>query len=268
MNRIDSTLSELKTRHKKMLSPYITAGDPSPDKTVSLMHTLVEAGSDIIELGIPFSDPMAEGPVIQRAMERALQHQVCCDDVFTMVEQFRQQDQKTPIILMGYVNPIEIYGYERFAQRAQAAGVDGTIVVDMPPEESDNVLSIWKKHHLQAIYLCSPTTSEERMTRINACASGYLYYVSLKGVTGSELDIKSLQTLYQQRKLQTSLPLMVGFGIKTPEMAAKVAAFADGVIVGAALIEQIEQAVSAGTNMNEAAFSCINAMRKAIDNQR
>lgn len=268
MNRIDSKLSELKTNNKKMLSPYITAGDPVPEKTVSLMHALVEAGADIIELGIPFSDPMAEGPVIQRAMERALQHQVSCDDVLKMVAQFRQKDQKTPIVLMGYVNPIEIYGYERFAQSAEAAGVDGTILVDMPPEESQTLLPLWKKHHLHAIYLCSPTTSEERMAQMNDCAKGYLYYVSLKGVTGGELDIKSLQTLYQQRKSQTKLPLMVGFGIKTPAMAALVADFADGVIVGAALIEQIEQAVKAGTNINEAAFSCINAMRKAIDNNR
>lgn len=267
MNRIDKTLSQLSASGKKMLSPYITAGDPHPEITVNLMHELVKAGANILELGIPFSDPMAEGPVIQHAMERALAHSIHCHDVLNMVKEFRQLDNNTPIVLMGYVNPIEQYGYELFAQHAIEAGVDGTILVDLPPEESEGVTSIWHQYGLYSIYLCSPTTSDERMLLINQFAKGYLYYVSLKGVTGSDsLDMNSLKTQYQYRKAQTKLPLMVGFGIKTAEMAAEVADFADGVIVGAALITQILDAYNANKNSLEAGASLMRSMRQAIDN--
>lgn len=267
MNRIDTTLERLEACGKKMLSPYITAGDPQPEVTVSLMHALVKAGADILELGIPFSDPMAEGPVIQRAMERALEHHVHTKDVLRMVEEFRQQDKDTPIILMGYLNPIEQYGYERFAQDAVNAGVDGTILVDLPPEESQEVNQIWQEQGLYSIFLCSPTTSDARMTLINQCAKGYLYYVSLKGVTGSSgLDMTTLKAEYQHRKSQTTLPLMVGFGIKTAEMAADVACFADGVIVGAALITEILEAYNAKHDMLQAGEKLINSMRTAMDN--
>lgn len=266
MNRIDKTLADLEISGKKMLSPYITAGDPHPAMTVKLMHALVKAGADILELGIPFSDPMAEGPVIQLAMERALAHKVYTQDVLAMVKEFRQQDQKTPIVIMGYLNPIEQYGYERFAQHAVAAGVDGTILVDLPPEESAELNTIWQKHGLYSIFLCSPTTSAERMKLINQFAQGYLYYVSLKGVTGSSgLDTASLKSQYQQRKEQTKLPLMVGFGIKNPQMAAEVASFADGVIVGAALITQILEAYNAQQDTLQAGANLINSMRCAMD---
>lgn len=267
MNRIDKVLAELKTKGRKMLSPYITAGDPSPELTVDIMHQLVAAGANILELGIPFSDPMAEGPVIQAAMERALEHHINCDDVFAMVELFRQRDQSTPIVLMGYLNPVEQYGYERFAKRAKAAGVDGSILVDLPPEESELISPIWQEQGLHSIYLCSPTTSAERMAMIDNFASGYLYYVSLKGVTGSnDFDLAEVREQYQQRKAQTQLPLMVGFGIKTPEMAAAVADFADGVIVGAALISQILEAYNAKTNPAQAGALLLSKMRQAIDN--
>lgn len=267
MNRIDVTLAKLKHNRKKMLSPYITAGDPTPANTVSLMHALVAGGADILELGIPFSDPMAEGPVIQAAMERSLAQGVNCEHVFNMIETFRLHNTQTPIVLMGYLNPIETYGYERFAQRAKAAGADATILVDLPPEESAEVAKIWASHHLYSIYLCSPTTSTERMELINQYGQGYLYYVSLKGVTGSdELDMQSLQTLYNQRKKQATLPLMVGFGIKNAKMAAQVAAFADGVIVGAALINRIETALANAEDINDAARSLMQGMRQAIDN--
>lgn len=266
MNRIDKTLADLKANNKKMLSPYITAGDPHPDVTVDLMHALVKAGADILELGIPFSDPMAEGPVIQKAMERALSYSVSTKDVLEMVCRFREQDNKTPIIIMGYLNPIEQYGYEDFARDAVKAGVDGTILVDLPPEESEDVAKIWAEYGLYAIYLCSPTTSEQRMALIKQYAKGYLYYVSLKGVTGSDtLDTELLQTQYQTRKAQTQLPLMVGFGIKTPEMAANIARFADGVIVGAALISRIEEAYNAKNDFMNAGSMLINDMRQAID---
>lgn len=267
MNRIDKTLAELKANNKKMLSPYITAGDPYPEVTVDLMHTLVRAGADILELGIPFSDPMAEGPVIQRAMERALEHSVSAAGVLDMVRQFRLQDKKTPIVVMGYLNPIEQYGYERFAQDAAAAGVDGTILVDLPPEESAEVARLWKEHNLHCIYLCSPTTSSERMALIQRYASGYLYYVSLKGVTGSNaLDADSVKEQYERRKQQIKLPLMVGFGIKTAEMAADIAHFADGVIVGAALISAIIEAYESKKDFINAGAELIHSMRQAIDN--
>lgn len=267
MNRIDKTLADLKANGKKMLSPYITAGDPNPDITVELMHALVEAGADILEVGIPFSDPMAEGPVIQHAMERALARSVRSQDVLRMVREFRQQDSKTPVIIMGYLNPIEQYGYDLFAKHAIEAGVDGTILVDLPPEEGEGISRIWKKHGLYSIYLCSPTTSAERMELINQYANGYLYYVSLKGVTGSDaLDVSSLKSEYQKRKAQTKLPLMVGFGIKTPDMAAHVSQFADGVIIGAALITQVLEAYESHNNAAQAGAALISSMRQAIDN--
>ena len=267
MNRIDRKLEQLKASGRKMLSPYITAGDPHPDMTVELMHGLVEAGADVLELGIPFSDPMAEGPVIQHAMERALAYSIHCQDVLKMVTDFRQKDKDTPVVIMGYLNPIEQYGYDLFAQHAVAAGVDGTILVDLPPEECDGVSRIWEKHGLYSIFLCSPTTTKDRMDLINKYAQGYLYYVSLKGVTGSDaLNISSLQEQYQTRKAQTTLPLMVGFGIKTSEMAAAVARFADGVIVGAVLITCILEAYETNKNAMQAGASLMESMRHAIDN--
>lgn len=196
MNRIDKTLLQLKDSGKKMLSPYITAGDPEPGMTVSLMHALVKAGADVLEIGIPFSDPMAEGPVIQAAMERALLHDVGCDDVFAMVKQFRQEDNNTPIVLMGYMNPVEQYGHEQFCKTAQLMGIDGMIIVDLPPEESRDLADVWREAGLHLIYLCSPTTSDDRMQLISDQGSGYLYYVSLKGVTGSDaLNLKAVFNL-------------------------------------------------------------------------
>ncbi|CDZ79125.1 Tryptophan synthase alpha chain [Legionella massiliensis] len=266
MNRIDKTLAQLKASNKKMLSPYITAGDPKPELTVALMHGLVAAGANILEIGIPFSDPMAEGPVIQAAMERALKYDVSCDDVLTMIKTFREKDKDTPVILMGYVNPIEQYGYEEFAKRANEVGVDGTILVDLPPEESESVAPIWKAQNLHSIYLCSPTTTDERMAMIDNYGNGYLYYVSLKGVTGSsDFELAKVEESYLYRKSQTRLPLMVGFGIKTAAMAASVANFADGVIVGAALVNQVFEAYSASGDPIAAGASLIGEMRLAMD---
>lgn len=267
MNRIEKTLADLKVSGKKMLSPYITAGDPHPNVTVNLMHELAKSGANILELGIPFSDPMAEGPVIQHAMERALAYSVDTKEVLRMVKEFRQQNNDTPVVIMGYLNPVEQYGYELFAQHAVESGVDGTILVDLPPEEAELVAKIWKKHGLYSIFLCSPTTSALRMELINQFAEGYIYYVSLKGVTGAEaLDMTSLKAQYAARKAQTKLPLMVGFGIKTPDMAAGVARFADGVIVGAALIEVLIDAHNSKKNPAQAGAALIGAMRQSIDN--
>jgi tryptophan synthase alpha chain len=265
-NRIDQTIAKLSKNKQKILSPYLTAGDPTLELTVPLMHALVEGGADILELGIPFSDPMAEGPVIQHAMERALAQGVSVDDVFKQITAFRQKDNQTPIVIMGYLNPIEMYGYERFAKNANKAGVDGTILVDMPPEEAGEILPIWQQHKLHAILLCSPTTSDKRLNAIAEVASGYLYYVSLKGVTGaSTLSIDNVRDLYQRRKQQVSLPLLVGFGIKTPEIAAEIASFADGVIVGAALIETVYDTWQAGDDPCAAAKRLMADMRHSMN---
>lgn len=262
MNRIDAVFAE----SKKILSPYITAGDPHPKETVSLMHALVEGGADIIELGMPFSDPMAEGPVIQRAMERALAHNVTVNDVFAMVQEFRQTNQKTPIILMGYLNPIEQMGYAEFAEKAQKAGVDGTIIVDLPPEESVAVMPIWQKYNLYPIFLCSPTTTELRMKHIVALAKGYLYYVSIKGVTGSNsLDVNDVRKKIMLRKTQTTLPILVGFGIKSPDNAKQISAFSDGIVVGAQLIECINDAYHKKTSMNAAAKNFLLSLKNAMN---
>ena len=260
MNRIEKTLAQCAKANKKVLSPYITAGDPSPDKTVTIMHALVDAGADIIELGIPFSDPMAEGPMIQAAMERALAHGVTLHDVLEMVRVFREEDDATPIVLMGYLNPIEQYGYEQFAAMAKKIGVDGTIIVDLPPEESEELAPIWLSAGISPIYLCSPTTSATRMALIKEYAQGYLYYVSLKGVTGAaSIDVDTVKSKYEACKAFVSLPVLVGFGIKTAEMAASVAEFADGVVVGAALIEKIEsESINSGVQL-------IASMRGAMD---
>jgi tryptophan synthase alpha chain len=266
MNRIDATFKRLQANNKKLFSPYITAGDPLPGLTVDLMHAMVDKGADLLELGIPFSDPMAEGVVIQKAMERALKHHIGIQNVLDMVRLFRKKDSETPIVLMGYLNPIEQYGHEQFAHDASNAGVDGTIIVDLPPEESHDVVAIWDKHNIYPIYLCSPTTSAKRMSLISEYAKGYLYYVSLKGVTGSaQQSLEAVREEYLSKKSQVALPLMVGFGIKTPEMAASMAQFSDGVIVGAALITEFIQAYDAGHSPIAAAGDFVAAMRQAID---
>ena len=266
MNRIEATLAHLQKHNKTMLSPYITAGDPDIAHSLSLMHALVDAGADILEVGIPFSDPMAEGPVIQAAMERALEHNINCNDVFALIAKFRTTNNTTPVVLMGYANPLEYYGYEAFAKAAKESGVDGLILVDVPPEESEDTKYLWDKYDILRIYLCSPTTSDARMEAINQYAKGYLYYVSLKGVTGSSaLNVDAVKIDYERRKTQTSLPLMVGFGIKTDKTAKAVAQFADGVIVGAALIDAVYNAHKNKQDPIAAATTLISSMRTAMD---
>ncbi len=240
-NRLISCFSQLRTSKRAALIPFITAGDPSLELTVSIMHTLVTAGADIIELGIPFSDPMADGPVIQRASERALLNGVSLRDVLAIVTDFRRDDQTTPIVLMGYLNPIEIMGYEAFAQSAQTAGVDGVLIVDLPPEEAVDLVNILKKHKLDPIFLLAPTSTTERIQQICHLASGYLYYVSLKGVTGSaNLDINAVSKKMLEIRQYTDLPIGVGFGIKDAATVAQVAKISDAVIVGSALVQRIE----------------------------
>ena len=264
MSRISQKFAEL--GQQKALIPFITAGDPHPDFTVALMHQLVSSGASIIELGVPFSDPMADGPVIQAADERALVHHVSLKDVMSMVREFRQTDNVTPVVLMGYLNPIEIMGYQQFAEQAAAAGVDGVLVVDMPPEEGEEFTELMKQHEINTIFLISPTTDEERIRKINNLASGYLYYVSLKGVTGANtLDVDSVEEKLQQIRSISDLPVGVGFGIKDGKTAQAVAKIADAVVVGSALVNRIAENQHDQQAMNQQSAELMHEMRSMMD---
>jgi tryptophan synthase alpha chain len=239
MSRIQQTFAQLKIQNKAALIPFITAGDPDPQLTVAILHGLVEAGADIIELGVPFSDPMADGPTIQRASERALKHHVGLRDVLTMVAEFRTTNATTPIVLMGYANPIERMGYAAFAQAAHQAGVDGVLTVDIPPEES--VAEIFTAAGVDTIFLLSPTTPDARINLVASKASGFVYYVSLKGVTGSaNLDLDEVAQHIPVIRERCGLPVGVGFGIRDAATAAKIAQFADAVVIGSRIVEEIE----------------------------
>ncbi|QEA40354.1 tryptophan synthase subunit alpha [Pistricoccus aurantiacus] len=266
MNRIDQRFAALKRQGRKALIPYITAGDPTPRHTVGFMQALVKAGADIIELGMPFSDPMADGPVIQKACERALKQGTRLSHLFEMVSEFRQSDQETPVVLMGYLNPIERLGYERFADLAREAGVDGVLMVDMPPEEADQLGPIFKERGLATIFLVAPTTSESRAATIVAQAQGYIYYVSLKGVTGAAtLDVASIERHLAPLREMTALPLCVGFGIRDGETAAAVAQVADGVIVGSALVNHIAAGGDDPASIPPRLKAVLGEMRQAMD---
>ena len=266
MNRIDQRFSELKQQGRKALIPYITAGDPAPQYTVGFMHALVEAGADVIELGVPFSDPMADGPVIQKACERALKQGTRLVDLLEMVAEFRQTDTTTPVVLMGYLNPIERIGYETFADEAANVGVDGVLVVDMPPEEADEFGPLLKARGLAAIFLVAPTTPHARATPICAPGQSYLYYVSLKGVTGAAtLNAEDVAEHLAPLRDMTDLPLCVGFGIRDGVTAAEVAKVADGVIVGSALVNRIADSVDAPETIAGQLKSVLAEMRTAMD---
>jgi len=266
MNRISKTFSDLKQQHKKALIPFVTAGDPQPGYTVPLMHELVSAGASIIELGVPFSDPMADGPVIQAADERALEYDVSLNDVLLMVKHFREQDDTTPVVLMGYLNPIEIMGYEDFARLASEAGVDGVLLVDLPPEEAAEFTPLMDSYGINTIFLISPTTDEGRIKRINELASGYLYYVSLKGVTGANtLDVDSVAEKLLQIRAISDLPVGVGFGIKDGETAQAVSKIADAVVVGSALVNQINKHQNNQQLMNKHVSDTLLEMRQMMD---
>ncbi|MDM8547533.1 tryptophan synthase subunit alpha [Candidatus Venteria ishoeyi] len=241
MSRIQSRFAQLKNNQKTALIPFVTAGDPNPGITVELMHNLVKAGANLLELGVPFSDPMADGPVIQLASERALENGVSLSDVLNMVTEFRQNDPDTPVILMGYLNPVEVMGYDNFAKRAAQAGVDGVLTVDLPPEESDDLIKALHPQHIDPIFLLAPTSDIRRIERISSHASGFVYYVSVKGVTGSKaVDVDAVANKLAEIREHIQLPLGVGFGIRDPETAAQVASVADAVIVGSALVQKIE----------------------------
>lgn len=242
MSRLADRFAALKQQSRTALIPFITAGDPRPEATVVLMHAMVNAGADIIELGIPFSDPMAEGPVIQRASERALSHDVCLQDVLEMVRVFRESDTETPIVLMGYLNPIEVMGYHAFADAASWAGADGVITVDLPPEEGQDYIEALQAAHLDPVFLLAPTSTTERISRICQRARGFVYYVSLKGVTGAAtLDVADVAEKLDLIRRHTNMPVGVGFGIKDPATAAAVARVADAVVIGSALVKLVEE---------------------------
>lgn len=266
MSRIAACFAALKTQGRQALIPYVTAGDPNPNVTVGLMHQMVDAGADVIELGIPFSDPMADGPVIQLACERALSHNTSLAMILAMVKQFRQHNDTTPVVLMGYLNTVERMGYEVFVATAKAAGLDGVLMVDLPPEEGRDFTASLSQAGLDAIFLIAPTTTEERIKKICAVGSGYLYYVSLKGVTGSaKIDTQAVAEKLALVKQYTQLPLGVGFGIRDAPSAASVAQVADGVVVGSVLVNAL------GDNQDNPDEGCAQvvatllAMRKAMD---
>jgi tryptophan synthase alpha chain len=266
MSRIAEKFQALQQQGRRALMPYIAAGDPEPWITVPLMHALVKNGADILELGVPFSDPMADGPVIQRAAERALKHGISLTHVLAMVREFRDKDKTTPVVLMGYLNPIEVLGYARFAKEAAAAGADGVLTVDLPPEEADLFQPAMKSQGLDTIFLLAPTSPAERIKLIAKAASGFIYYVSLRGVTGAaNLDVREVAAKLKEIRRHTKLPLGVGFGIGSPEAAAQVAEFADAVIVGSAVVKRMEEMAAKPDKILTEVPAFIARLREAMD---
>ncbi len=271
MSRIESTLQQLQAQGRKALIPYVTAGFPYADVTPELLHAFVSAGSDIIELGVPFSDPMADGPVIQKAGEKALAFGIGLGQVLEMVREFRQQDVATPVVLMGYANPVERYeikhGKDSFARDAAAAGVDGVLIVDYPPEECEEFAAQLKSHGLDLIFLLAPTSTDERMELVGRIASGYVYYVSLKGVTGAgHLDTAAVETMLPRIRRHVNTPVGVGFGIRDAETACAVGRSADAVVIGSKIIQLIEHEPRDRVAAVAAGF--LGGIRQALDGLR
>ncbi|MEP7328385.1 MAG: tryptophan synthase subunit alpha [Betaproteobacteria bacterium] len=264
MNRIDAVFARLRVAGRKALIPYVTTGDPSLASTLPIMDAMVAAGADIIELGVPFSDPMADGPVVQRASERALALGVGLGDVLGVVAQFRVRDTTTPVVLMGYANPIEAMGVAAFAARAQAAGVDGVLVVDYPPEEAAEFATLMMAHAMAPIFLISPTTPEARIAMVAHVARGYIYYVSLKGVTGAgNLDTADVARKLEEIRRHVTLPVGVGFGIRDAASAVAIAKHADAVVIGSRIIQEIETGAPAEAASRAGAW--LGTIRHALD---
>lgn len=264
MSRISLTFTQLKAQGRKALIPFITAGDPAPDRTVPLMHALVAGGADILELGVPFSDPMADGPTIQRASERALKHGVGLKDVLAMTAEFRKTDTATPVVLMGYANPIEAMGWDAFCSAAAQAGVDGVLTVDYPPEESAEFAAKCAAAGLDNIYLLAPTTPDLRISAITRLARGFVYYVSLKGVTGAaNLDLAEVAARVGMIRASAGLPVGVGFGIRDAVTARRVAEVADAVVIGSRIVEEIENSPPDALLANVKHF--VAGVRAALD---
>lgn len=269
MSRISTCMDAARAARRKVLIPYLVAGDPDQETTVTLMHGLVDKGADIVELGIPFSDPSADGPTIQLGAERALRQGTDLEAVFSIVRSFREQDADTPVVLMGYLNPLEIMGYETFVRKAVEAGVDGVLIVDMPVLEADEFLPLATRYGLDVVFLVSPTTAEHRLASICDNSSGYIYYVSLKGVTGAAItDANVIAERIRGLRSYTELPIVVGFGIKDADSARSMAAISDGVIVGSALVQRIASLTETGKRDATAIGHCTELMadlRKALD---
>lgn len=266
MSRIQSTFARLQAAGRQALIPYITAGDPQPSATVALMHALVAGGADVIELGVPFSDPMADGPVIQRASERALAHGVSLRHVIGMVAEFRRTDTTTPVVLMGYANPVEAMGYETFSRTAAEAGVDGLLTVDLPPEEAASRVAVLKQYGIDPIFLLAPTTPDSRVAAVAQFASGYVYYVSLKGVTGAaHLDIANVAEKLASLRQLISLPIGVGFGIRDADSAKAVARVADAVVIGSRIVQEVEQGE---VGLTDRLTQFLSGIRAAMDTAR
>ena len=264
MSRIAGRFAALKAAGRKALIPYITAGDPLRSSTVPILHGMVEAGSDILEIGVPFSDPMADGPAIQRSSERALKNGIGLADVLDLVVDFRKKDSETPIVLMGYANPIEAMGVEKFVAAAKAAGVDGVIVVDYPPQECGPFALLCAKAGIDCIFLLAPTSTDARIREVARAGTGYLYYVSLRGVTGvKSADTADVAAQLPKIRAASKLPIGVGFGIKDAESARAIAKNADAVIIGSRIVQEIE---SAGAEHAVARVKALLApIRKALD---
>jgi tryptophan synthase alpha chain len=266
MSRIAPTFAALREDGRCALVPFVTAGDPQPSVTVPVMHALVAAGANVMELGVPFSDPMADGPVIQRASERALAQGMTLSRVLAMVAEFRRDDATTPVVLMGYLNPFEVAGYEDFAEAAADAGVDGILTVDLPPEEADGFRDALRSRDIDSIFLLAPNSDEERIVRVCAQASGFVYYVSLKGVTGAaHLDVADVETRVQRIKSLTDLPVGVGFGIRDGDTAARIASVSDAVVVGSALINRMEASMDTPSRIPQEVAALVASMRTAMD---
>jgi len=275
VSRLAERFAELKAQNtnngpRKALIPYVMTSDPTPEITLPLMHAMVAAGADIIELGVPFSDPMADGPVIQLAAERSLEHDTSLHDVFSLVAEFRKTDNKTPIIVMGYLNPIEVMGYESFAKQAAECGIDGVITVDMPPVEAGEYVPALKTHGLDPVFLLAPTSTEQRIKKLADIASGFVYYVSLKGVTGAAtLDVSSVEKKVAEIRQFIDLPIGVGFGISDAKSAAAVASCSDAVVVGSAIVKKMT--LNDGKTEQDRAIiikeisDILSSMRSALD---
>ena len=264
MSRIAGVFERLRLHDRKALIPYITAGDPYPDATVDIMLALASNGADVIELGVPFSDPMADGPVIQKAAERALTHGIGMPQVLAYVRAFRSRNGGTPVVLMGYANPIERYGVDRFVADARDAGVDGVLVVDYPPEECEAFAGMLRDNGLDPVFLLAPTSTEARMREVGRIASGYVYYVSLKGVTGAgHLDVAAVAEMIPRIRAHVSIPVGVGFGIRDPQTARAVAAVSDAVVIGSVLVQLMER--ESRENVAAAAGQFIATIRSALD---
>ena len=264
MSRIAATFENLKQNNRKALIPFITAGDPDQEMTILLMHELVNVGADIIELGVPFSDPMADGPTIQRSYERALKHNISLENVLEIVAEFRKTDTETPVVLMGYANPIEAIGRQKFSARAKECGIDGVLVVDYPPEECEEWLESLELNRMDAIFLLSPTTPERRIEQIAKRAKGFVYYVSLKGVTGSaHLDLNEVSNKLVDLRSHISIPIGVGFGIHDSVTARAVSELADAVVVGSRIMKEIEESPREKILINVSEF--VGSLRTAID---